>query len=476
MMRFALLFWLLISGSALAAEPFARAAIEGDDEIVPGQQVRLTVDVFVPDFFTSPPQFPLFSVPNAMVTLPEERSFNLTQTIDGVQYSGIRRSYAVVPEAAGPYTLPDVPIELGYAVDGKPTKATVIMPGISFTVGGNALPEEPVFATHGLTIEQSFDRDPAKLKAGDALLRTITITALDTQAMMIPPAELGSASGLQQYMKPPRIEDGIEINRETAGRHTETIVYTTAAAGTFDIPAVSYPWFDVDSKTRKTATLPDVKVTVGTATARQAIAPRLSQEENSSFRSPRIWLIAAIAVVLTAAVLIVRWLAPRFAAWRSKRRNLRHNSRSYRFHRMKQTIKAGNETAVYAALQAWASELGYRTIADWLAREGSPALRQQIDLLERKLFAAQVGTKIDRAAIVKAVTRRGAVIDEKKRSALPPLNPGRWRIACLMALVMPKIPQSASRQNADSTRPITSLRYHEAQEDTGARRQTNTLR
>lgn len=423
MIRSALLFWLLASGSTLAAEPFARGAIEGDDEIVPGQQVRLTVDVFVPNFFTSPPQFPLFSVPNAMVTLPEERSFNLTQTIEGVQYSGIRRSYAIVPEASGPYTLPDVPIELGYAVDGKPTKATVTMPGISFTVGGNALPDEPVFATHGLTIEQSFDRDPAKLKAGDALSRTITITALDTQAMMIPPVELGSASGLQQYVKPPKIEDGIEINRETAGRHTETIVYTTAAAGTFDIPAISYLWFDVDSKSQKTATLPDVKVTVGAAAAKEAIAPQLSQEENPSSRLRNIWLIAAIALTLAAAVLIVRRLASRFTAWRSKHRDLRDNSRSHHLRQITQTIRTGSETAVYAALQVWASELGYRTIADWLATEGSPDLKQQIDLLERKLFAAQVGTTIDRGAIVKALTRQGTVINEKKRSVLPPLNP-----------------------------------------------------
>jgi hypothetical protein len=423
MMRFGLLFWLVISGSALAAEPFARAAIEGSGEIVPGQQMRLTVDVFVPDFFTSPPQFPLFDGPNAMVTLPEERSFNLTQTIDGVQYSGIRRSYAIVPEVSGLFTVPDIPIELGYAVEGKPTKATVTIPGISFTVGGDSLPDQPVFAAHGLTIEQSFDRDPSRLKAGDALSRTITVTALDTQAMMMPPVDIGNASGLQQYVKPPKIEDGIDMNRETASRHTETIVYTTATTGTFDIPAVSYPWFDVDSKTQKTATLPDVKVTVGAAAVKEAIAPQLSQEENPSSRPRSIWLIAAIAVALAAAVLIVRSLAPSFAAWRSKHRDLRDGSRSHHLRQITQTIRTGSETAIYAALQAWASELGYRTIADWLAREGSADLKQQIELLERRLFAAQVGTDIDRTAIAKALVLHGAVSDEKKRSALPPLNP-----------------------------------------------------
>jgi hypothetical protein len=423
MMRLGLLLWLFLSASAFAAEPFARAAIEGSGEIVPGQQVRLTVDVFVPDFFTSPPQFPLFDIPNAMVTLPEERSSNLSQTIDGVQYSGIRRSYAIVPEASGSYAVPDVPIELGYSVDGKPTKATVTMPGVSFSVGGNSLPNQPVFAAHGLTIEQSFDRDPSKLKAGDALSRTITITAMDTQAMMMPPVELGSASGLQQYVKQPKIEDGIEMNREMASRHTETIVYTAAGAGTFDIPAVSYPWFDIDSRSEKTARLPDVKVTVGTATAKEAITPQLSQEKSRSWRQVSVRLLAAIVVALAAVAFVLRWLIPYFVAWRARRRDLRHNSRSYRLHLMTQSIKAGNETAVYATLQAWASELGYRTIADWMAKEGTPALRQQIDLLERKLFAAQGRTRIDRVAILKAITRRSPALDEEKQSALPPLNP-----------------------------------------------------
>lgn len=423
MRRLAILLWLFTSGSTLAAEPFARSAIEGSGDIVPGQQVRLTVDVFVPDFFTSPPQFPLFDVPNAMVTLPDERSFNLTQTIDGVQYSGIRRSYAIVPEASGPYTLPDILIELSYSVEGKPTKATVTTPGISFTVGGNSLPDQPVFAAHGLTIEQSFDRDPSKLKAGDALSRTIAITALDTQAMMIPPVELGSASGLQQYVKPPKIEDGIDIDRETASRHIETIVYTAASAGTFDIPAVSYPWFDVDSKAEKTAMLPAVEVTVSAAAAKEAIAPQLSEKQTRSSRPGSIWIIAAIAIGLAAAALVIRWLVPRLAAWRWKRRALRHSSHSYRLRQLTRTIRAADETAVYAALQAWACELGYRTIADWLAKEGSPVLEQHIDLLEHKLFGAQTGTDIDRAAIAKAVARRDAVIGEKKRSALPPLNP-----------------------------------------------------
>ena len=80
-----LLFLLLAPLQALAAEPFARATVDDSGDIVPGRQVYVTVDVFAPDFFTSPPQFPLFDLPNALVTLPDERAQNILQTVDGVQ-------------------------------------------------------------------------------------------------------------------------------------------------------------------------------------------------------------------------------------------------------------------------------------------------------------------------------------------------------------------------------------------------------
>ena len=113
---------------AIAAEPFARSAIEKTDTIVPGQQLRLTVDVFAPCFFTSPPDLPLFEMEDALVTLPEERAQNLVETIDGVQYAGIRRQYAIVPERAGSFSIPPISINFAYSADGAPTRGTVKSP------------------------------------------------------------------------------------------------------------------------------------------------------------------------------------------------------------------------------------------------------------------------------------------------------------------------------------------------------------
>jgi hypothetical protein len=87
----------LVSDAA-AQEPIIRAKIEEAGTIVPGQQVHLVLNVLAPGFFTSPPQFPLFALPHALVTLPDERSQNVTDTINGIQFSGIQKRYSIIPQ------------------------------------------------------------------------------------------------------------------------------------------------------------------------------------------------------------------------------------------------------------------------------------------------------------------------------------------------------------------------------------------
>lgn len=118
--------WLSLANVALAADPFARATLATKGTIYAGQQVEVDVDVFAPNYFLSPPQFPLFDLPGTIVTMPDDRGLNLNETIDGVDFSGIRKTYVIAPQAAGDYTLPPVDIPFGYAaVPGETTQGRV---------------------------------------------------------------------------------------------------------------------------------------------------------------------------------------------------------------------------------------------------------------------------------------------------------------------------------------------------------------
>lgn len=435
MLRTVIAFWLILGSMAFAAEPFTRVAIEDKGRIVPGQQVRITVDVFVPDFFTSPPELPLFDLPNAMVSLPDERSQNLVETIDGVQYAGIRRTYALVPETSGTFTLPPAVITLGYSQDGKPVPGQATLQPLSFTVadppGGSASP--PAFPARGVTITQSFDRDPSKMKVGEAVIRTITIFAGNSQAMMIPAIPAVAANGLNQYSKSPQLADGVETeDRRTGSTRTETITYVAETEGTFEIPAITYPWFDVDAQANATATLPATTVKVAAAvSADTGLAPQLEPKVHNGARScltKKVLLVmAASAIGLAVAGYLLLRLLPWMTGRLRMRRNARRNSERRKFADLIASIRSEDPVTIYRDLEIWTRSAGYKSIADWVLQCGEDDAAAQTRKLESELFGADRNHPgLDRAALRRAIEAWRKVPKPEltsHASSLPGLNP-----------------------------------------------------
>lgn len=435
LLRAVVAFWLVLGSVAFAAEPFTRVAIEDKGSIVPGQQVRITVDVFVPDFFTSPPELPLFDLPNAMVSLVDERSQNLIETIDGVQYAGIRRTYAVVPETSGTFTLPPAVITLGYSQDGKPLPGQAVLQPLSFTVADppDSSAATPAFPARGVTITQSFDRDPSKLKVGDAVVRTMTIFAENTQAMMIPAIPAVAANGLKQYSKSPQLADGVETDdRRTGSTRTETITYVAGTEGTFEIPAISYPWFNVDTQASAMATLPAATMRVAApASAHTGLAPQLEQEVDTSAHA---WLTrkhllaaAAAAIGLAAAGYVLLRLLPWITERLRTRRNARRNSERSAFADLIASIGSGDPGIIYRHLEIWTRAAGYKSIADWVLQCGDDDAATQIRKLESELFGAgRNRPALDRAALRHAIEAWRKIPkpgDTRHAASLPGLNP-----------------------------------------------------
>jgi hypothetical protein len=420
MMKWFPLLASLLASPSYSAGPFARASVDATDGIVPGQQLRVIVEVFAPDFFTAPPEFPLFDIPNALVTFSAARAQNMVQTIDGQQYSGIRKVYAVVPEQAGTITVPSIEIPLGWSMNGKPTKGEVATAPFSFDVDqGTGV----FFAAKGLTIAQAFDRKPTALKVGDAVVRTITITAFETQGLTMPAIDFGDAKGMRAYSRPPKIEDGLEIGRDTASRRTETVVYTVEKEGNFTLPPVSYPWFDVDARQDEAASLPKVTMTVAAAPENIGIAPE--QYRNGAMEVSRLLRQRlALAFVALAGLAATAWagrrLWPKSCLLLHSLAIRRAQSRGYRLRQLRRTIRTAAPGDVYAALHEWSRNEGYRTLADWLSN-ASPTAGREVAALEKGLFGGGA-TSINRAKLASTVGARKRLA-LARRAALAPLNP-----------------------------------------------------
>lgn len=407
---------------ALAAEPFAKATIDAQGSIVPGQQVRLTVDVLAPGFFTSPPDLPLFGMRDALVTLPQERAQNLVQTVAGVQYSGIRRRYAIVPEKFGRFTVPSISIAFGYSIDGNPSKGNVMTEAISFDVSAADNRASP-FSARDVEISQSFDRDPTKLKAGDVLSRTIIVTAKDTQALLMPPVDVGQVDGIRQYLKQPKLEDGVPVGRgDTLSRRTETMSYTTNEDGKFLLPAVRYPWFDLDTSGAAAADLPAVTVAVATAAVGGGIVPELQKPPPDAYEERKT---VALRIGFALLAVSVIWMMRRIPAALLRQvvalRQIVTESEWYRLKALRKTILTADLPQVYSALQRWASSQGYRTLSEAVATR--PELASELPSLEAALFSGR-GGRFDRRRAARVISARSKIQRRRTSSALPPLNPG----------------------------------------------------
>jgi hypothetical protein len=302
---------VMLIASIAEAQPVVRVNVRPAGRHLVGQQVQIDVQVLVPNFFMSAPQFPTIDIPGAVVTMPDETGLNLSETIRGESYAGIQKTYVFVAQTAGKYTLPPAAITFSYALEpGKPTGAKVTLPPtvieIEWPAGKAPPPDGSSALVSRITIEQTLDRDPGTLHVGEALTRTIATTAARTQAMFIPPPDFTAPDGVRMYRKDPVLSDEREDRVGlVAGHRTDRVTYTFDRPGTYQLPALDVKWFNAQANREETARADAVNVTVAAAVASAAIAPEpppppVPEEPANRFRIP---LLATLAIV----ALLVAW-------------------------------------------------------------------------------------------------------------------------------------------------------------------------
>ena len=314
----ALVLLAVLAASIAEAQPVVRVNVRPGGRHLVGQQVQIDVQILVPNFFMSAPQFPVIDIPGAVVTMPDESGTNLNATIKGESYAGLQKTYVFVAQAAGKYTLPPAAITFRYALEpGKPTDASVTLPPTVIEIEWPAGAAPPANGggtiTTRLTIDQQLDRDPTMLHVGEALTRTIVTSAPRTQAMFIPPPEFSAPDGVRVYRKDPLLADEQKDRVGLlAGHRTDRVVYTFDKPGTYVLPAIDLPWFNVQANKEEAAHADAVNVTVAEAVAATAIAPEpppppTAEEPANRYKLP---ILASLAI---AAVLAIAWALRRVA-------------------------------------------------------------------------------------------------------------------------------------------------------------------
>ena len=412
-------------------QAMVRAHLEPSGSVVAGSQIKLVVDCLTTSWFTEAPDWPLFDVPGAIVSLPDEQAENLHEVINGVDWFGVSRAYRIVPQTAQAFVIHSFAITVQPGQMSGPVK--LMTPELKFaaTVPAGAEGMRIFFPTQKLVATQQIRPSPAHAKVGDEITRTVTQRATGTQSMFIPPLDFPEVAGLKRYPGNATTRDVVEDRAGlVAGERTDTATYRIEHGGKLRLPALTIEWWNTAARRKETIVLPEVTISAVAATEKPIFAIPVNSLGNGA--AHRIIVVdreqIVIAGLIVALLSALVWAYPRLVRfYQSARRYTREVQRRHAdgaapaWRALRRATREGVPQHIVPALYRWmdkSGEFGHPARID-----GSEGLEPLANVINSHYSNGVMGevqwTAVERA--LRRTTKR-ARKQRKKQSSLPPLN------------------------------------------------------
>jgi hypothetical protein len=251
----------LLSAQIAAAEPQLRvqAHLQPADGAIVGGLLALQLDVLTDTWFTSAPTLPDLKLDGALVMPPDGQAQHLNQTFDGQNFTGLRYSYLITPNAARGFNIPALTVRASpgqatseISAQSQPLQFSAAQPP-GFKPG-----ETPLVAT-GLRFNQTLINSATPLKVGDSITRQLTLQADGALAMALPVPALVEVNGLSRYVKTPQISNLDDGRGDIlGGQRIDSVSYRIDTAGAHTLPAIEVKWWDSRAQQSRTAQVPAI--------------------------------------------------------------------------------------------------------------------------------------------------------------------------------------------------------------------------
>ena len=367
--------------------------------------------------------------------------------IDGERFGVYEKRYVIFPQRSGPLQIPDI-LFRGEVTDGSSNfvfrnmntrRVTAFIEGITIEVKERpaSLPRgEGWLPVTGLTLEETWSGDLGELKVGDSVVRTIVLRAEGLDGAVLPPFSPENIQGLNLYPDPADISRTF-VDGSIVGTRIETSTYVALEAGVIEVPALDIAWWDVNSDSARTTSLPatrfEVATVEGVLPSEQAIA---STQEIQALLEPEPlvdqamidaqaeaefiaidgglvrwtqWLLIAFVLLLIAIMGKRRFGAASqqlFADWRAAQSPAANEKAA--FAALNAACASSSNKAIRDALITWANHYcaaEIRSMEDLVRMSPSQELTEQAKSLQSTLFNPLSGTLFDSAQL-RALTKK----------------------------------------------------------------------
>lgn len=336
-------------------------------------------------------------------------------TRNGVQYRVTEIRYAIFPQKSGRLNIGPIRLEAQIASGRSPfnpffSRAARTQRLQSDAVELDVRPIPAAFtgkhwlpASH-LELEDSWAGEPPRAAAGEPSTRTLAVLAEAATVGVLPDlaGAMAAADGIKQYsdqplLKEDKLRDGLSSLRR------EKIAVIASRPGTYRVPAVEIPWWNVQTDRMETARLPERVLTVSpSARTAEPPAPEPLPEAQSG-AAPAPATVPAMPVPggpwwpWLALFFGLGWLATASAWWFGRGRPERRpqlpspdlSSERRLADAVGRACRDHDPAAARKALAAWAA---YRWPGsggqgtEVLERNGGADLARELDRLKRALY------------------------------------------------------------------------------------------
>ena len=271
-----------------------------------------------------------FDIPDAVVENLERRSFQ--RRVGNRTWLVTELRYAVYPQKSGALSIPAIgftarEVQPGRSLLGARLGRRLRMTSEPLEIDVKSVPTsfpgEVWLPARALSLEENWSIDPALLNVGDSTTRTLTLTARGLQGSQLPP--LSSVQGainipeLRFYPDQESIDQS-ELAEGLQGLRVQSEALVARSGGTWTLPEIRVPWWNIETDRLEFATLPARTVVVtaiqsADRTNDRTIAPSASPAATTL--PPWLWAVSATGWLVSLALGMLLWLNRRNATGHS---------------------------------------------------------------------------------------------------------------------------------------------------------------
>ncbi len=389
-------------------------------EVWTGQRATLVIELRVQGRFDGDTAFSLPQVADTWI-VGGDRPTVSSETVGGVEWFVQRHELSVFSQADGALEIPTFPVRYGAIAPGaiEGVRTTGEVPAVSlqvkrppgsadlgFLVTCEAL-EVAESWTPALDASSDGERSAGPIAAGSALRRVVTQRAEQVAGMALAPVPPAAPDGVRVYPRGVEVDDDTQRGAFTGAR-AETLDYLFQRAGTYELPALRFSWWDPVAERIESTTLPAVTVDV---TPAPVVASAEGADDEGGSRGA--WIVAIASALALAGATWFAWEhRARLAAWRTRVAGALGLPERRARRRLERACRANDPREAYAAWNA-------------LARAPrNDAERGAVRDLERALYADDTPTAWNGRALLDALRVRSSRgrATHARATRLPRLN------------------------------------------------------